>query len=244
MNIKKQILWGGLGWVLAGPIGAIIGYSLGGMKGQSRNSNNYFNSNSYPKTQPGDFIVSLLVLFGAVMKADEKMLKSELNFVKEFLSKEFKPKQVRDFMTLFRDILKQDYPIKDVCKQIARSMDYPSRLELIHILFGLSLSDGNIHPKEHKIIYTISNYLNINQSDFSSIKAMFVKDVESDYKILEISKNSTDAELKKAYRKMAVKYHPDKVSHLGNEVKKIAEEKFKMVSQAYSNIKKSRSITD
>ena len=84
MNIKKQILWGGLGWVLAGPIGAIIGYSLGGMKGQSRNSTNYFNSNSYPKTQPGDFIVSLLVLFGAVMKADEKMLKSELNFVKEF----------------------------------------------------------------------------------------------------------------------------------------------------------------
>ena len=73
---------------------------------------------------------------------------------------------------------------------------------------------------------------------------MFIKDVESDYKILEISKNSTDDELKKAYRKMAVKYHPDKVSHLGDEVKKLAEEKFKMVNQAYSNIKKSRSATD
>ena len=70
---------------------------------------------------------------------------------------------------------------------------------------------------------------------------MFIKDVESDYKILEISKNSTDGELKKAYRKMAVKYHPDKVSHLGDEVKKLAEEKFKMVNEAYNNIKKSRS---
>lgn len=241
MNIKKQILWGGLGWVLAGPIGAIIGYSLGSMKGQAGYSNNYFNTKSYPRTQPGDFMISLLVLFGAVMKADQKMLKSELDFVKEFLSKEFNSKQVRDFMTLFRDILKQDYPLKDVCKQIARSMDHPSRLELIHILFGLSLSDGSIHLKEQKIIFTISNYLNINQSDFSSIKAMFIKDVESDYKILEISKNSTDDELKKAYRKMAVKYHPDKVSHLGDEVKKLAEEKFKMVNEAYNNIKKSRS---
>ena len=135
MNIRKQLLWGGLGWVLGGPIGAIIGYSLGSMKDQSNYSNNYFDSKSYPSTQPGDFMVSLLVLFGAVMKADQKMLKSELDFVKAFLAKEFNSKQVQDFMALFRDILKQDYPMSDVCKQIARSMDHPSRLELIHILF-------------------------------------------------------------------------------------------------------------
>lgn len=243
MNIRKQLLWGGLGWVLGGPIGAIIGYSLGSMKGQSNYSNNYFDSKSYPSTQPGDFMVSLLVLFGAVMKADRKMLKSELDFVKTFLAKEFNSKQVQDFMALFRDILKQDYPIRDVCKQITKSMDHPSRLELIHILFGLSLSDGNIHPNEEKLIHTISNYLNINKNDFSSIRAMFIKDIESDYKILEIPKSSTDEQVKKAYRKMAIKYHPDKVSHLGEEVKNLAEEKFKMVNQAYSNIKNSRSAS-
>ena len=69
---------------------------------------------------------------------------------------------------------------------------------------------------------------------------MFVKDFESDYKILEISPNSSDEEVKKAYRKMAVKYHPDKVNHLGGEIKSLAEEKFKMVNEAYSNIKKNR----
>tara|TARA_B000000475_G_scaffold180549_1_gene145323 strand:+ start:27689 stop:28423 length:735 start_codon:yes stop_codon:yes gene_type:complete len=243
VNIRKQLLWGGLGWVLGGPIGAIIGYSLGSMKDQSNYSNNYFDSKSYPSTQPGDFMVSLLVLFGAVMKADRKMLKSELDFVKTFLAKEFNSKQVQDFMALFRDILKQDYPMSDVCKQIARSMDHPSRLELIHILFGLSLSDGNIHPNEEKLIHTISNYLNINKNDFSSIRAMFIKDIESDYKILEIPKSSTDEQVKKAYRKMAIKYHPDKVSHLGEEVKNLAEEKFKMVNQAYSNIKNSRTAS-
>ena len=234
------MFWGGLGWVLGGPIGAIIGYSMAGMSAQQASSSNYFESNRYPKTQPGDFMISLLVLFASVMKADSRMLKSELDYVKEFLSKEFSKKQVHDFMILFKDILKQDYPLKDVCRQIARSMDHPSRLELIHILFGLSLADGNIHSDEEKLIHTISNYLNINQNDFSSIKAMFVKNFESDYKILEIPPDSSDEEVKKAYRKMAVKYHPDKVNHLGEEVKSLAEEKFKMVNEAYSNIKKAR----
>ena len=203
MNVRKKMFWGGLGWVLGGPIGAIIGYSLAGMNPQYSTSNNFFDSRAYPKTQPGDFMVSLLVLFGAVMKADNRMLKSELDFVKQFLSKQFSNQEVRDFMTLFKDITKQSYPLKDVCRQITRSMDHPSRLELIHILYGLSLADGDIHPDEEKLIHTISNYLNINQNDYSSIKAMFIKDFKSDYKILEISSKITPSKVSKYSIKIA-----------------------------------------
>jgi len=122
VNLGKKMLWGGFGWALGGPIGAIIGYSFASMSGQSttKYSGGYQNR-GYPNTQPGDFIVSLLVLFGAVMKADKKMLKSELDFVKQFLSKQFGQAQVQDFMVLFKDIIKQDYPLRDVCKQIVRS---------------------------------------------------------------------------------------------------------------------------
>ena len=243
MSVGKKILWGGLGWVLGGPIGAIVGYSLAGITGQSMNSyGSSYQRRQYPQTQPGDFIVCLLVLFGAVMKADNKMLKSELNFVKNFLSKQFSQNEVRNFMILFKDIIKQDYPLRDVCKQIVRSMDHPSRLELVHILFGLSNSDGQIDASEINLLGTISGYLNINKHDFNSIKAMFVHDTLSDYNILEIDPNSTDDEVKKAYRKMAIKYHPDKVSHLGDELKNIAEEKFKSVNDAYQSIKKERKI--
>ena len=243
MSVGKKILWGGLGWVLGGPIGAIVGYSLAGITGQSMNSyGSSYQRRQYPQTQPGDFIVCLLVLFGAVMKADNKMLKSELNFVKNFLSKQFSQNEVRNFMILFKDIIKQDYPLRDVCKQIVRSMDHPSRLELVHILFGLSNSDGQIDASEINLLGTISGYLNINKNDFNSIKAMFVHDTLSDYNILEIDHNSTDDEVKKAYRKMAIKYHPDKVSHLGDELKNIAEEKFKSVNDAYQSIKKERKI--
>lgn len=108
------MLWGGLGWALGGPIGAIIGYSLAGMSGQTGGTyGSAYQSRGYPQTQPGDFIVSLLVLFASVMKADKQMLKSELDYVKQFLSKQFSQNQVQDFMTLFKDIVKQDYPLGD-----------------------------------------------------------------------------------------------------------------------------------
>ena len=176
------------------------------------------------------------------MKADNKMLKSELNFVKNFLSKQFSQNEVRNFMILFKDIIKQDYPLRDVCKQIVRSMDHPSRLELVHILFGLSNSDGQIDTSEINLLGTISGYLNINKNDFNSIKAMFIENTESAYKILGLDSKSNNSEIKLAYRKMAAKFHPDKVAHLGEEFTKVAEEKFKAINDAYQKIKKERNL--
>ena len=241
MSLNKKLFWGGLGWVLGGPIGGILGYAWasvsdsGSMIGYQKNIKN-------PNTQPGDFIVSLMVLFAKVMKADNKLLRSELNFIKDFLNKELKSSDVQYFMILFKDILKQDYPLKDVCRQIQRSMDHPSRIELIHILFGLAFADKHIDDKEIKVIHTIAGYLNINSKDYESIKAMFIKDNTYAYKILEIDPSCNNDEVKKGYRKMANKYHPDKVSHLGIDLQHIAEEKFKAVNNAYQTIKKERKI--
>ena len=245
MPIDKKWIWGGLGWVMGGPIGAILGYAIGSM---SNNQASQWNSSkrqggAYAQTKSGDFVVSLLVLFAVVMKADGQLLKSELDYIKRFLVQQFGAQQSKRFMTLFKDILEQDYPLKDVCLQIQRSMDHPSRLELIHVLFGLSATDGHVHPDEIRVIHTISNYLNISLKDYESIKAMFAKDPSTHYKILEISEKSSDQDIKKAYRKMANKYHPDKVAHLGDEMQNLAEEKFKAVNDAYHQIKKDRGMS-
>jgi DnaJ like chaperone protein len=71
---------------------------------------------------------------------------------------------------------------------------------------------------------------------------MFIPETNSAYKILEVDPSVTNDELKKAYRKMAMKYHPDKVSHLGEDFRKTADEKFKKVNEAYEKIKKERNI--
>ena len=232
----KQILWGTLGWAFGGPIGGILGVIFAG-------SNDQGTYKQVKQSQAGDFMVSLLVLFAKVMKADGKLLKSELDNVKNFIRRHLSRQQSQVFIKMFQEILKQEYRTAEVCKQIQRSMDHPSRLELMHVLFGLSASDGEIHPEEIRVIHTIAGYLNINNKDYESIKAIFIKDMDSAYKILEIDSSASDGEVKKAYRKMAVKYHPDKVAHLGKEIQRTAEEKFKAVSDAYNEIKKQRNIS-
>lgn len=239
MSFNKKLLWGGLGWVVAGPIGAILGYAYGSMNSEPKIKN--FGSSSgrgyAPKTRHGDFVISVLVLLAKVMKADGKLLKSELDYVKNFLIQQFGVLQAKELMMVFKDILDQEYPLRDVCRQIQRSMDHPSRLELIHILYGLSAADGDVHEKEVQVIQAIANYLNINKNDYESIKATFAKDKDAPYRILEIDASANEEEVKKAFRKMANKYHPDKVSHLGKEMQDLAEEKFKAVNDAYQQIK-------
>ena len=89
---------------------------------------------------------------------------------------------------------------------------------------------------------SFAKFLDENENDFESIRAMFFGDVLSAYTILEVDQSASDRDVKKAYRKMATKYHPDKVGHLGKEIIKLAEEKFKAVNDAYQSIKKERGI--
>ena len=112
-----------------------------------------------------------------------------------------------------------------------------------HVKIYKQIGFKEIHREEIRVIHTIAGYLNINNKDYESIKAIFIKDMDSAYKILEIDSSASDGEVKKAYRKMAVKYHPDKVAHLGKEIQRTAEEKFKAVSDAYNEIKKQRNIS-
>ncbi|MFA7139292.1 MAG: DnaJ domain-containing protein, partial [Bacteroidales bacterium] len=146
------------------------------------------------------------------------------------------------YILLLRDILQQEINLYEVCAQVRTNMDYSGRLQLLHYLFGIALSDGAGHQKEIDAIEIAAQYLGISAAEFRSLKAMFVKDATSAYKILEIEPTASDDEVKKAYRKMAVKYHPDKVSHLGEEVQHAAKEKFQQLNQAYESIKKERGL--
>ena len=100
MSLNKKLFWGGLGWVLGGPIGGILGYAWASMS-DAGSLKNYQKNYSKSSTQAGDFIVSLMVLFAKVMKADNKLLRSELNYLKDYLNKELKSSDVQNFMILF-----------------------------------------------------------------------------------------------------------------------------------------------
>jgi DnaJ like chaperone protein len=233
---------GGLGWAVGGPLGAIFGFMIGSVfDGTSVRTSDYPGA-SRGQTTPGGYVMSLLVLIAAVMKADGRVLRSELDYVKKFLVQNFGHDTAQEALKMLQDLLKQNIPVTDVCRQIEHHMNYSSRLQLMHFLFGVAHADGKVDPIELQLIEKMCLSMGISPSDFESVKAMFVKDANAAYKILEIDPSASNEEIKKAYRRMAMKYHPDKVSHLGEDFQKAAKDKFQKVNQAYQTIKEERKI--
>ncbi|MBE0637603.1 MAG: TerB family tellurite resistance protein [Bacteroidales bacterium] len=246
---------GGLGWAMGGPIGAVLGFVFGTMydsmqsaefeyrpplTGQENDQSKPWSGR--PQTQTGDFTVSLLMLSASVMKADNRVLKSELEYVRNFLIVQFGEKAAAQQLLLLREILKQNYHLSDVAQQVGRFMDYSSKLQLLHYLFGIAQADSKATTEESALIEQISIHMRVTKADFDSIKAMFIKDNFNNYKILEITPDASDEEIKKAYRQMALKYHPDRLSHLGPEVQQSAKEKFQELNAAYNAIKAERGM--
>ena len=244
MGFFLRLILTGLGWSFGGPLGGIIGYALGSIfsSNRPRVMRSEVNETFGNTEQKRDFNVTLLVLSAAVMKADGTVKRSELDYVKRFFLQNFGQDQAEKYIKMLREILEQDYNIYEVSQQVGRYMNYSSRLQLLHYLFGIADADGFISPEELSVINTISDYMGITNGDFKSVKAMFIKETDSSYKILGIEPTATDEEVKRAYREMAKKNHPDLVSNLGEEVRTAAEKKFQEINAAYETIKKQRGM--
>lgn len=231
----------GLGWSVLGPMGAIVGFFVGTLFDEA-DVRQWSQQKPASDTRRGDFNMSLLVLIAEVMKADGTVRKSELLFVQENLKRNFGIQAAREASILLRDLLKKQVPVTDVCKQIARNVDYASRLQILHFLYGISAADGVTNEREIQVIEKIAYYIGLSQQDIRSVKSMFVKNTDSAYHTLGVERNAPTDEIKRAYREMAKKFHPDKLNHLGEDVRKSAEEKFQKINQAFEQIKKERNF--
>ena len=235
-------LAGALGWAMFGPIGGILGYYFASRVEKLADSAVvYGEDQSWNQGQRNSFLMSLLVLSAAVIKADGKATSQEFSMLRSFFSRNFGAQAGNEAEEIVKDLLTKDFNLYEVCGQIRSCMDYSQRLQLYHYLVGLGASDG-LHKSETDVLEVIASYIGLSKAEVDSIFAQFRPSNDSNYRVLEITPEATDEEVKKAYRKMAVKYHPDKVATLGEDVQKAAEEKFKAISQAYDAICKERGI--
>lgn len=233
---------GALGWVILGPIGGIIGYFLASrMEKLSEAASQHAGGQSWDQGQRNSFLVSLLVLSAAIIKADGKTTSQELSTLRNFFTRNFGPQAGQEAEEIVKELISKDFNLYEVCTQVRSCMDYSQRLQLFHYLVALGACDG-LHPREEDVLETIARYIGLSKEEVDSVFAQFKPNNDSNYKILEITPNATNEEVKKAYRKMAIKYHPDKVATLGPDVQKAAEEKFKAISQAYDAICRERGI--
>ncbi len=236
---------GALGWAFFGPLGGLFGYAAGSLfNAAQRRSAADGGPQAGPDAARNGFIASLLALTAAMMKADGRATKSELEVVKQFFSQQFGRETAGQALRMLHDLLERDIPTGPVCAQIRMNMNYSQRMALLHFLFSIAHADGELHPAEDRLLSRLAAELGIHAADIRSIAAMFAPkaDPGADYRVLEVSPQASDDDVRRAYRRMSMKHHPDKVAHLGPEFQKTATEKFQRVNAAYANIKKSRGM--
>src|SRR5512133_3011648 len=153
MGLFGKWLGGGLGFAFGGPIGGLLGFLVGTAIDESTGQ---YTQYSPERAAQGDFGMSLIVLIAAVMKADGKVVKSELDYVKRFFVNQFGEESARQALQVLKEVLQKDIPVREVCQQIKMNMDYSSRLQLLHLLFNLSLADSGISTAEIEVIEKIS----------------------------------------------------------------------------------------
>ena len=270
---------GFLGFITAGPLGALAGYALGSLFDRGLDEVNrddagqqygyadqqYSHSEQRRRTYEGErnsFLFSLLVLASYIINADGKIMHSEMEMVRRFLRQNFGERakeqgeeillklfeqQKRMGMEAYRSV------IQDSCHQIRTNMLYEQRLQLFDFLIMIAQADGVIVQAEvqalremgiHMGLSTedIEQMLNLGSSHQGGATASSASSLDDAYRILGISPSATNDEVKAAYRKMALKHHPDKVAALGEDVRRAAEKKFQEINDAKDRIYKARGI--
>lgn len=224
--------------------GAIIGFLLGSLfeaRSSSNGSRRSVFTQSKQGVSPAEFELNLLSLASLVIKADGIVNQKELDFVRQYFVQAYGKEQANATFKVFNEeIKKKQLSAQKIAAFLRNRMRYESRLQIIHFLFSVAKADGNISDPEVREINNITGFLGINHRDFESIKAMFFSNPDSAYKILEIEKTANPDQIKKAYRTMVKKYHPDKLQHMDEVYRNGAEEKFRKVQEAYEQIQKER----
>lgn len=248
MALGKWIL-GGLGFVLGGPIGALIGVLIASVFDvksfvYDEVERNKRSSQAKQRATQGDIRVSIIVLIACVIKADGRVLKSEVNFIKPFLLRTFGNEGAKQALLLLKELLQKELDYQSIAQQIGQYVNYSTRLELINLLLQIAKADGDLNVSELHMIEQIAFSMSVKDVDYQSLLSLYQREIDQDwaYKALEIEPSASNEQVKKAYRRMAMKYHPDKVANAGEEIRQQATDKFRGINEAYEYIKQQRGL--
>lgn len=247
---------GGLmGFVTMGPLGALAGFAIGSLF-DNANENDIETSGSQNEYagQRNSFLFSMLVMASYIIRADGRIMHSEMEFVRNFLRNNFGEVAVSEgeqiLMNLFEQRKQMDKSnpmafkntIHECGAQIAANMSNEERLQMLRFLTQIAQSDGNVCKEEIEALKEVALAMGLSYQEVESMLNMRGKSLDEAYKVLEISPNASDDEIRAAYKKMVLKHHPDRVATLGEDIRKAAEEKLQDINNAKERIYKARGM--
>ena len=187
------------------------------------------------------FVTNLASLLVSVAIADGVYRPEERRSILGFFKRNgFVGEDLNLIARITDEVAKQKPDLAAICEEYHQVSSHQDRLLLLRALYVVAMSDREFHPAEQRVIETITKHFGISVAEARSIRSEFISEKDQHYQVLGISANASVTEIKKAYREQAGKYHPDRVSHLGEEFVKMAHDRFQAINEAYQAIRKER----
>ena len=206
--------------------GALLGFFLGSLF-ETNTRSKFTTSFQTTRVSQQDFELRLLALASMVIRADGKTSQTELDYVRAQFVQFFGKERANQIFRVYNAEFKQTgISAIEIGKFLTIRTQYGARLQMLDFLFRIAKADGRVSPPELEKLLEIAGYMRISTLDFKSIKAMFVAQTDSAYTILEVPKTATENDIKKAYRNLVKKHHPDKVRNLDKLQKRPLKKSF------------------
>lgn len=229
----EKWLGAGLGWMMTGnPLGGLLGFIAGSFmeRGNKSEARHILDGLS-------EFETNLLVLASHLIKIDGKVSLEEISFTENFLNAHFDEKLSAKRAQVLNHCLQKEYDLNIVCDQLRMYAKHSTRVQVVRFLFDLALSDGELNERENFFIFKVAGYLTVNDVEFRKIKKEHLEQTISEYETLGVKKDASFTEIRNVYRKLVLKYHPDKNTHLSEEERKQLARKFQQIKEAYETLK-------
>jgi len=254
---------GFLGFITTGSVlGAIAGYAIGSLFDRDDSIETYTRgtqgvytgSNQQAREfegQQNSFRFALMVLSAHIIQADGKIMHSEMELVRKFLRNSFGESAVTQGEEILLRLFEYrknngeaswNSQIQQACNEIRRAMPEEHRMQLVAFLAEIVKADGRVEQSELQALREVTSYLGLSVGIVDQMFALGGTTLDEAYAVLGISKDATDDEVRRAYKQMVVKNHPDRVAALGEDVKKAATLKLQEINKAKEIIYKSRNM--